>query len=128
MTSQVIGCAIAVHRELGPGFLEAVYEEALSIEFRNQQIGFERQKPLSIFYQNHKVGEHRLDFLVEGSLIVELKAVTTFEDIHFAVVRSYLKASNLQDALLLNFAATKLGIKRIGREFYGQKSAIGIHL
>ena len=116
LSEEVIGAAIRVHRELGPGFLESVYEEALAIELGSVGISFERQKPLAIIYRGHHVGEHRLDFLVEGLLVVELKAISALEDIHFAIVRSYLKASTLDDALILNFASTKLTVRRVGRE------------
>jgi GxxExxY protein len=116
LTDKIIGAAIRVHRELGPGFLESIYEEALAFEFGASGIKFERQKPLPIVYRGHHVGEHRLDFLVEGLVVVELKAISSLEDIHFAIVRSYLKASLLDDALLLNFANTKPTIRRVGRE------------
>jgi GxxExxY protein len=69
-----------------------------------------------VLYQEHHVGEHRLDFLVAGSVVVELKAISSLEDIHFAIVRSYLKATHLQDGLLLNFASCPLTIKRVTRE------------
>ncbi len=128
LTERIIGAAIGVHRELGPGFLESIYEESLAIEFARLGIEFVRQKPVPILFREHHVGEHRLDFLVEGTVVVELKAVSAIEDIHFAIVRSYLKAAQLDDALLLNFAATKLVVKRIGREFYGSQNRLGIHV
>jgi len=81
-------------------------------------LAFERQKLLPVFYREHLIGEHRLDFLVEGKGIVELKAISALEDIHFAIVRSYLKAANLQDALVLNFASLRLIVKRVGREYH----------
>jgi GxxExxY protein len=117
LTERVIGAAIRVHRELGPGFLESIYEEALAIELAHLSIGFQRQKPVPIFYRGHAVGEHRVDLLIENDVVVELKAIVAFENIHFAVLRSYLKALGLNDALLLNFAGTKLAVKRVGREF-----------
>jgi len=119
LTERVIGAAIAVHTELGPGFLESVYEEALAVEFAERGIRYERQKPLAILYHEHHVGEHRLDFLVEGSLVVELKATQALEGIHFAIVRSYLKAAGVNDGLLLNFASAPLTIKRVGRHYTG---------
>src|SRR5215471_7569222 len=117
LTERIIAAAIRVHRELGPGFLESMYEEALAIEFSSTRISFERQKLLPIFYREHLIGEHRLDFLIEQKVILELKAITALEDIHFAIVRSYLKAANLNDALLLNFADARLIVKRVGREY-----------
>lgn len=118
LTERIIGAAVRVHRELGPGFLESIYEEALSVELRLLGLTFERQKPVPVFYRGHPVGEHRLDLLVESQVVVELKAINTLENIHFAIVRSYLKALGLRDALLLNFAGTRLVMKRVGREYH----------
>jgi GxxExxY protein len=116
VTHRIIGAAIAVHRTLGPGFLESIYEEALAVEFALKGIQFIRQKPITLFYKDHQIGEHRLDFLVEDLIVVELKAIQALEDIHFAVGRSYLKAIGLQDGLLLNFATSPLTIRRFCRE------------
>jgi len=116
LRDRIIAAAIRVHRELGPGFLEVMYEEALAIELNASRISFERQKLLPIFYREFLIGEHRLDLLVERTVVVELKAISALEHIHFAIVRSYLKAANLSDALLLNFAAARLTMKRVGRE------------
>ena len=116
VTHRIIGAAIAVHRTLGPGFLESIYEEALAVEFALKGIQFIRQKPITLFYKDHQIGEHRLDFLVEDLIVVELKAIQDLEDIHFAVGRSYLKAIGLQDGLLLNFATSPLTIRRFCRE------------
>ncbi|MEY2483259.1 MAG: hypothetical protein QOK24_1787 [Verrucomicrobiota bacterium] len=117
LTQRIIGAAIRVHRELGPGFLELMYEEALAIELSAAGLSFERQKLLPVFYREHLIGEHRLDLVVEAKVILELKAISELEKIHFAIVRSYFKASGLQDALLLNFASTTLSVKRVGREY-----------
>lgn len=117
LTERVIAAAIRVHKELGPGFLEIMYEEALAIELASGGIAFERQKLLPVFYHEHLIGEHRLDLVVESKVILELKAISQLEKIHFAIVRSYLKASGLDDALLLNFASTTLVVKRVGREY-----------
>jgi len=117
LTDRIIGAAIRVHKELGPGFLEAMYEEALAIELAAVNVYFERQKLLPVFYREHLIGEHRLDFLVEQKVIIELKAISALENIHFAILRSYLKAANLADALLLNFAKARLTVKRVGREY-----------
>jgi GxxExxY protein len=115
-TSKIIAAAIAVHRELGPGFLESIYEEALCAEFDAQGIRYERQKPVPVFYRGRCVGEHRLDLLVEQTVVVELKAIKALEDIHFATVRSYMKATHLDCGLLMNFAAMPLVVKRVSRE------------
>jgi GxxExxY protein len=115
-TERIIAAAIRVHRALGPGFLESVYEQALAVEFALSGIQFVRQKPIPLFYKDHQIGEHRLDFLVEDEIVVELKAINALEDIHFAIGRSYLKATSLQDGLLLNFATAPLTIKHFCRE------------
>ena len=111
----VIGAAIEVHRILGPGYLESVYEEALALEFSLRQIPFARQKSVSVVYKGHSVGENRLDFLVGGCLIVELKAVEALAPIHQAQVISYLKATGLVLGLLINFNVPILkdGIRRV---------------
>src|ERR1700693_4978088 len=95
ITDQIIAAAMRVHRELGPGFLDAIYEEALAVEFALSGIQFIRQHPVPLFYRDHQIGEHRLDFLVEGKIVVELKAVSGLEDIHFAIGPSSLKTTNL---------------------------------
>lgn len=113
LSGQVIAAAIEVHKKLGPGFIESLYEEALKLELANRRIPFESQKVIEVFYEGKRIGEHRLDMLVDGVLVVELKAVEGFEDIHFAQVKSYLRASGTKLGLLLNFNATQLSIKRI---------------
>lgn len=120
LINRVIGAAIQVHTELGPGFLESLYEEALAVELRGLGIEFERQKPVPIFYRAQPIGEHRVDLLIERAVVAELKATTALEKVHFAVLRSYLKALGLCDGLLFNFAATRLTIKRVGREFHSR--------
>ncbi|NUP08303.1 MAG: GxxExxY protein [Polyangiaceae bacterium] len=110
----VIGAAIEVHRHLGPGFPEAVYEEALCAEMAARGIAFARQVPIIVQYKGSRVGEARLDLLVGGCLIVELKAVE-LSTIHGAQLSSYLKAARLQIGLLITFDVTVLrkGIRRI---------------
>jgi GxxExxY protein len=111
----VIGAAIEVHRCLGPGYLESVYEEALALELQSRDIPFEKQRPVSVNYKGHPVGEGRLDFLVGGALIVELKAVDALAPIHKAQVLSYLRTTGLHLGLLLNFnvAVLRDGIQRV---------------
>ena len=116
LTQTILAAAIQVHRELGPGFLESVYEQALAVECAVSGIPFVRQKPIALFYHDTQVGEPRLNFLLAPKVIVELKAIKALEDIHFAIGRSYLKAMNLEDGLLLNFATSPLTIKRFCRE------------
>jgi len=116
ITDVIIAAAIAVHRELGPGFLESICEQALAVEFALRGIAFVRQKPIPLFYRDHQIGEHRLDFLVEDKIVVELKAVEALENVHFAIVRSYLKAAGLADGLIVNFSMMPLTVKRVRRE------------
>jgi len=92
----------------------------LAVEFDQRGIRYQRQLVVPIHYRGRQVGEHRLDFLVEGAVVVELKAVQELADIFFAVVRSYLKATGLSAGLLFNFATMPLTIKRVGREQYGR--------
>src|ERR1017187_9395671 len=113
LTSRIIACAIEVHKAIGPGFLESIYEAALFIELQRAGLVVERQKTVPIHYREAWIGEHRLDLLVENQIVVELKAISALEDIHFAIVRSYLKAAGLQHGLLLNFATMPLTIKRV---------------
>jgi GxxExxY protein len=111
----VISAAIEVHRSLGAGYLEAIYEEALSMEFQIREIPFARQFPVKIFYKNREVGEHRLDFLIEDALVVEIKSIGEFAPVHSAQVRSYLKATGKLLGLLINFNTPVLvdGVKRV---------------
>jgi GxxExxY protein len=110
-----IGCAIEVHRHLGPGYLEELYEEALCEEFRIQGIPFKCQHPISVSYKGKPVGQGRLDILIGDKLIIELKAVSAIAPVHSAQVMSYLKATNLPLSLLINFNVKLLkeGITRI---------------
>lgn len=113
----VIGAAIEVHRALGPGFLEAVYEAALHVELETTGIPFQRQKSIPLVYREQIIATHRLDFLVAEQLIVELKAVDVIAPIHFAQMISYLTATRLTLGLLINFQVPLLkhGIHRVVR-------------
>jgi GxxExxY protein len=102
-----------VHRKLGPGFLERIYEEAVVIEFAQAGLACEQQKAVEILYDGKPIGEHRLDLLVEKRVIIELKACKGIDDVHLATARSYLKATGCQLALVLNFAKATLEIKRV---------------
>ena len=117
LARRVIGAAIEVHRCLGPGFLEAVYEEALCVELALHGIRFARQVPVGVKYKGELVGEARLVLLVEDELVVELKAVESIAPIHWAQVLSYLKATRHRLGLLINFNVDVLqrGIKRVVR-------------
>ncbi len=111
----VIGAALEVHRILGPGFLETVYEEAMTVEFGLRKIPFERQKPINVSYKSRLIGEGRLDFFVRDSLVVELKAVEKLLPIHQAQLMSYLKAMGCRLGLLINFRECLLkdGVRRV---------------
>jgi GxxExxY protein len=115
LAREVIGAAIEVHKILGPGFLESVYEEALCFELELRGLMFQRQVPINVNYKGRTVGEGRLDVLVGGALVLELKAVDSLQRIHTAQVISYLRATGLKLALLLNFNTPimKDGIRRV---------------
>ena len=113
LSEKIIGCCIRVHKELGPGFLEKIYEESLCVELSKVGLEYERQKLVAIHYAGRPVGEHRLDLLIQKLVVVELKATAGIEDIHLATARSYLRATALQLALIVNFARPILDIKRV---------------
>jgi len=115
LSHDVIGAAIEVHRVLGPGYLEMVYEQALALELAGRGVPFARQAIIDVEYKGQRIGEGRLDFLVGGVLIVELKATEALAPVHQAQVISYLKATGCRLGLLINFNVPilKEGIKRI---------------
>ena len=113
LTHKIIGCAMKVHSELGCGFQEVVYQRCLALEFRNAGLLYEREKEMEIYYQDEMVGTRRLDFLVEGSVIVELKALKELENVHIVQGKNYLKVFSIEKGLLINFGSTSLEFKRI---------------
>ncbi len=113
LSQRVIGAALAVHCELGPGFLESTYEKALCVALRHRSIRFECQRNIDIVFERARVGTARIDLIVDRSLIVEIKAVDAFAPAHFAQLRSYLRATRLHTGLLLNFNKPTLEIRRI---------------
>jgi GxxExxY protein len=115
ITDQIIGCAIEVHRTLGPGLLESVYEKALCFEMKHTNLNFANQVAIPILYKGQSLGDHRLDLLVENQIIVELKAVDRLDPVFHAQVLSYLRLTGKRLGLLINFnvPALKDGIKRI---------------
>jgi GxxExxY protein len=113
LTDKIIGCAIEVHKKLGPGFLESIYENAFIIELQRKGLPFERQKEVAIQYDGVEVGKHRLDLIIADTIVVELKAIRNIEDIHFVIVRSYLKALGKEHGLLINFSRKVLEVKRV---------------
>jgi GxxExxY protein len=113
LTRQIIGAAIEVHKVLGPGFLESVYENALMKELTARDISFEDQEPLIVMYKGESMGKFRPDLLVEKKIVIEIKAVICFVPAHAAQAIHYLTATGLRLALLLNFGTSRLGIKRV---------------
>jgi GxxExxY protein len=112
-TGDIIGAAMEVHRRLGPGFLESVYEEALTFELKLKNMKFERQKELPVFYRDKVIKKFNCDFLVEGQVIVELKAAKELSEVDKIQVINYLKASGIEIGLLFNFGAKSLEYKRL---------------
>jgi GxxExxY protein len=115
LTHRVIGAAIEVHRHLGPGLLEAAYEECLCFELQAAGIDYRRQQPLPVLYKGHRLDCHyKLDLVIAGSLLLEIKAVDRIHPVHEAQILTYLRLSGLALALLLNFnsAVLKDGIRR----------------
>lgn len=116
ISGKIIGCAIEVHKALGPGLLESAYEECLFYELRKTGLRVDRQKPLPVVYKEVKLeAGYRIDLLVENKVVVELKAVEALNDVHLAQVLTYLKLSGCKLGLLMNFNVTKLtnGIRRL---------------
>ena len=111
LTSKIIGCAMTVHKTLGNGFQEVIYQRALEIEMALAGISFHREFEMPIFYREQQIGTRRVDFLVENIVSVELKAITKLEDVHFAQAINYLEAYNLEVGLLINFGETSLNFK-----------------
>ena len=116
ITGKIIGCAMKVHNTLGNGFQEVIYQRCLAIEKEKQGLGSEREMEMPIFYEDIEVGTRRVDFMVEGKVLVELKAVHQLDNIHLAQGLNYLEAFNLEIGLLLNFGSTKLEFKRLINE------------
>ncbi len=115
LANSVIGAALEVHRVLGPGFLESVYEEALAVEFGLGGVSFERQKRVAVAYKGHEIGEGRADFIISSALVLELKAVEKILPVHKAQVLSYMKTTGYSLGLLINFHESLLreGLRRI---------------
>ena len=115
ITEKIIGCAIEVHRNLGPGLLESIYESALCVEFDNNDVEYQRQILIPVRYKGNIIGEHKLDLLVENEIIVELKAIDKMAPIFEAQLLSYLKMAKKKLGLLINFNSIQLkeGLKRI---------------
>ena len=113
LTGKIIGCAMTVHKTLGTGFQEVIYQRALAIEMELLNINFSREFEMPIYYKDRKIGTRRVDFLVEGVISVEIKATSKLEDVHFAQAINYLEAYNLEIGLLINFGEISLNFKRL---------------
>lgn len=122
LTQKIIGCAMQVHRTMGNGFQEVIYQRALAIEMQFQGLSFEREKEMDIFYRGENIGTRRVDFFVEGCIMVELKAVIQMEDAHLAQAMNYLEAYNMEIGLLINFGARSLQFKRVHNNKLIQKN------
>ncbi|MDD2305162.1 MAG: GxxExxY protein [Prolixibacteraceae bacterium] len=113
LTGKVIKCAIEVHKHLGNGFQEVIYQRALAIEFGLQNIPFEREFEMPLFYKGEPIGTRRIDFFVDGKVMVELKAIIQLEDVHLAQAINYLEAYKMEVGLLINFGSKSLEFKRV---------------
>lgn len=121
LSGRLIAAAIQVHKVLGPGFLETIYENVLAIELKKQGINFTQQQVLDIFYDGQRIGQHRLDLFIENIIVLELKSVKEIRNEHFAVVRSYLKALNKKHGMIINFAKPRLEVKRVINPHFDQE-------
>ena len=113
LTGKIIGCAMEVHRHLGNGFQEVIYQRALSIELNLQDIQHEREMEIALSYKGKDIGTRRVDFFVANQVMVEIKAVRELEDVHLTQAINYLEAYGLDIGLLLNFGNTSLQFKRV---------------
>ncbi len=117
LTGKIIGCCMEVHRILGNGFQEVIYQRALAIEFDRRSIHFSREHEIDIFYKEEYIGRRRADFFVEGRVMLEIKALIHLEDVHLAQAINYLEAYGLGIGLLVNFGAKSLEFKRVMKKF-----------
>jgi len=113
LTEKIIAAAMQVHKTLGNGFQEVIYQRAMEIELRIMGLSFEREKEMTIFYRGEDIGTRRVDFFVETKIMVELKAIIILEDVHLAQAMNYLEAYNMEVGLLINFGAKSLQFKRV---------------
>jgi len=123
ITAKIIGCALEVHKILGNGFQEFIYQRALEKEFILSGIKFQREFEMPIFYKEEKIGTRRVDFLVEQVVSIELKALTQLEDVHLAQAINYLEAYDLEIGMLINFGAKSLQFKRLINSKFKNKQA-----
>ncbi len=117
LTHKIIGCAMEVHKFLGNGFQEVIYQRALAIELSKAGLNFQRELEMPIYYKDDHIGTRRVDFLVDDLIMVELKAITELEKVHLAQALNYLEAYKLEIGLLINFGSTSLQFNRITNEY-----------
>jgi len=113
LTYKIIGCAMEVHKLLGNGFQEVIYQRALSIEMTTQDLDYSREHEMQIQYKGHEIGTRRVDFFVESKIMVEIKAIIDLEDVHLAQAMNYVEAYNLDIGLLINFGTKSLQHRRV---------------
>ncbi len=113
ITEKIIAAAMEVHRTMGCGFMEVIYQRALEIEMKLIGLNLEREREMSIYYRGVHIGNRRVDFFVENKIMVELKAVSELSDVHLAQAMNYLEAYNMEIGLLINFGARSLQFKRV---------------
>jgi GxxExxY protein len=113
ITEKIIGSSMKVHSALGNGFQEVIYQRALEIEMKDAGLHFERELSMPVYYKGRQIGERRVDFFVEGKIMVELKAIIQLENVHLAQAKNYLEAYNMQVGLLINFGSISLQFKRL---------------
>jgi GxxExxY protein len=113
LTYKIIGCAMEVHKHLGNGFQEVIYQRALAIEMKLQGIEFSREHEMKLHYKGYEIGTRRVDFFIENKIMLEIKAVIRLEDVHLAQAMNYVEAYNLEVGLLINFGAKSLQHKRV---------------
>ena len=113
LTHKVIGCAMEVHNQLGNGFQEVIYQRALSVEFGIRGVNFDREMEMPIFYKEKQIGKRRVDFFIEGCVMLEIKAVEQLSNAHKAQAINYCEAYHIADGLLINFGNTSLDFKRV---------------
>jgi GxxExxY protein len=118
LTSKIIGCAMSVHKELGNGFQEVIYQRALAIELAIAGLLFTREYEKPVFYREEQIGTRRVDFLIEGMISLEIKAISQLENVHFVQAINYLEAYNLEIGLLINFGENSLKFKRLTNKKY----------
>jgi GxxExxY protein len=116
LTYSIIGCAMKVHSTLGNGFQEVIYQRCLAIELERAGLVFSREQEMPIFYEGIEVGSRRADFVVENTVLVELKAIIELEDVHLAQALNYLEAYKIDKGLLINFGSKSLEVKRLFRK------------